>query len=425
MVTRYLDLGADDPEEYEGSHVVVDGAEYRIGPWVGEGGERIVHGLTNVRSGLSLHLLKIIKNQEQAEEVSRNTAANQSKLRDLGFPTVPEAMLVRGHGGVFELEEAASPEHGPYGRVMKEAWEAVGRDDWEQVEALCVPVLAANDAHVTAMHLLAMAAEARGDLMRAIRYESDAIAVEPNMRPFRVIWLRSAAAAGLVHGFTAGFAHFRSKWPVDNRQNALAAEVYLFMGRPDHAAGLSFREDEQEIARRVAAEDERRRQAHALTAEAYRARAADPHRAVELMRAAYRTYPKDVEVAYNWALELIRHGEPAQAHDVLAPLVQMIEPGNQNQCLGTLAFTRALQGDDEPAAGLLALVVDRLEEHGPLRTADLPLWAEWIQGDMVLAHRYRASIFVNDLLTRLGPRAPAQLHRLAAAYEPPPAGETH
>ncbi|MFC6085134.1 tetratricopeptide repeat protein [Sphaerisporangium aureirubrum] len=420
-MTRYLDLEQDEPEEYEGRHIVVDGAEYVIGPWFAEGGERIVHGLTNVRAGLTLHLLKVLKNQQEGARISRNTAASLSRLRDLGIPTVPEAMLVEGHGGVFELEEAAQEERGPVGQLVASAWEAAGQGRWEQVESLCARVLNANDHHVMAMHLMAMACEARGDLNRAIGYEDAAIAVEPNVRPFREIWMRCMARAGAVHGFLAGFAAFRDKWPVDNRQNAAAVEVHLAMGRPDRAAGLPLRDEERDLSRRIAEENENRGRALTLTAEAYQAFAAErPHQVADLLRAAYRAYPKEVDVAYNWGLELIRQDEPGEAYDVIAPLVQMITPVNRTQCIGTVAFTCALQGGDEQAAGLLALAVDGLERRGPLQWADLPMWAVWIQRDMVLADRHRASALVRDLLERLSTRAPAQLRRLAAAYETQP-----
>jgi len=58
---RELDLAEDDPDEYEGRLVRWCGAEYVIGPFVDEGGERIVHELINVRSRLSLHFIKVLK----------------------------------------------------------------------------------------------------------------------------------------------------------------------------------------------------------------------------------------------------------------------------------------------------------------------------------------------------------------------------
>src|SRR5947209_6731378 len=110
---RHLNLAEDDPEEYEGRIVVCDGAEYVIGEWIGEGAERFVHALRNRRAGLDFHFINIMRDQANAVEHSRRNAEALAEARNFGAPTSPEPMLVHGHGGVFELREAASRDPGP------------------------------------------------------------------------------------------------------------------------------------------------------------------------------------------------------------------------------------------------------------------------------------------------------------------------
>jgi len=54
-----IDLTRHDPEEWEGKTLVLNGCEYLIGQYLGAGADRIVHLLTNRRSGLTLHVLKV------------------------------------------------------------------------------------------------------------------------------------------------------------------------------------------------------------------------------------------------------------------------------------------------------------------------------------------------------------------------------
>ena len=67
-MNQYLNLEEDDPEEYEGRLVRLDGVDYKIGPWIGEGAECIVHSLVNQRSQLALHLVRFIKDAGRADE---------------------------------------------------------------------------------------------------------------------------------------------------------------------------------------------------------------------------------------------------------------------------------------------------------------------------------------------------------------------
>lgn len=81
-----LNLLEDDPDEYEGRIVRCGGAEYIIGRWVATGAERIVHNLVNRRSGLSAHLIKILRDQANAPGDSRAMVERLNFLRASGVP---------------------------------------------------------------------------------------------------------------------------------------------------------------------------------------------------------------------------------------------------------------------------------------------------------------------------------------------------
>jgi hypothetical protein len=100
--------------------------------------------------------------------------------------------------------------------------------------------------------------------------------------------------------------------------------------------------------------------------------------------------------------------------------VQTVPRAVNDQVIATVAFACAVGGQDDRAAGLLSLVVDRLERNGRLVIWDLPTWAVWLGADGVVAERSdRAARVVAELLARLEARGRAapQIRRLHEAYQ--------
>jgi len=100
-----LDLRRDTPEEYEGRLVSIDGGEYRIGSFLGEGVTCITHSLVNIKSGLDLLVIKIIKNQPVANTISK-PALDLSELE-----AVPNHRLLELHGGTFQIADKVAGEY--------------------------------------------------------------------------------------------------------------------------------------------------------------------------------------------------------------------------------------------------------------------------------------------------------------------------
>ncbi|GAA3349389.1 hypothetical protein GCM10020358_71340 [Amorphoplanes nipponensis] len=419
-----LDIVNDDPDEYPGRLVVVDGVEYVIGELVGEGGERFVHALTSRRTGLQLHLINILKDQVHGAEAAARTARSLGELRDRGVPVVNEARIVRGHGGVFEVQEAMAPGRGRADDEAQEAEQALRAGDLDRCAAACERVIRRRDDHSYVWHLLAQARLGQNRASEALDAAQRAIDIEPNSRIFRWSMLQALAALGVLHAFMDLFEDLRRKWPTDNRLNPLAFDVLLALGRPADAMALPLMQRDTALRARAepAVRNWRRAQEHlARAGKAFFT--GTPDAATADLREAYASYPDDPQVAGNWALARLREGDWAGCIETLMPAVARMPPMMWDQCLATIAFATAEGRDDQRAAGLLVSVVEQLEQHGPLVFADLPLWAEWFAGDRVVGERSgRAARAVAGLIDRLaGPtEAPAELHRLLAAYRAGP-----
>lgn len=444
---RYLNIDEDAPEDYEGRLVHVDGAEYVVGRLVGQGGERFVHSLTNVRTGLSLHLLKIPRDQELAGQAPEQLGGRSipawlkkaaQELEHVSYEKVPQ--LVYGHGGAFEITEAAAPDP-EYGALFERVKEAFKERNWAQCEALCTRVLACAPEHVVALHGLAVARARQGDHESAFSLERRAVALEPNIRLYWGQLMESSSALGLVHNAVDAFSHLRSKWPDDGTWNKLAITLYLDMGRPDVAAGLLPARADRQLARQVHSEvrarirARRRMEAARRAAEAGRAA-----RAAKRLSKAYRRYPKDIDVAFNHGISLLRTGRCAEANDVLLGICQFVPLEWRAQCFGSIGFALALDGKDARAAQTFELVMAQLDSEATEETDredrddhglpqlddyehaiwDLPMWPVWWRGDSVVGERSdRAAVVVDELLRRLQAQdeAPRALHRLSLAYE--------
>jgi tetratricopeptide (TPR) repeat protein len=342
-------------------------------------------------------------------------------LRDLDVPVVDEALIVHGHGGVFEVQESAGVATGRVADLTREAEEALEAGNLDACASACGELLKLLPDHPYARHLLAETMLRRGEPRQAVQLELQAIAIEPNIRRFHWCYLEALAKLGLLHTFADGFAEVRRKWPTDNRFNPVAVQILLLLGRPEEAATLHLPEAEHELRTRVAREVTDRELARRHLEDAARkVTAGHEELATADLRAAYAAYPTDPEVAYNWGLALLRDGDWNGCIDVAGRVVQTVPRAVNDQVIATVAFACAVGGQDDRAAGLLSLVVDRLERNGRLVIWDLPTWAVWLGADGVVAERSdRAARVVAELLARLEARGRAapQIRRLHEAYQ--------
>ena len=425
---QYLDIAVDEPRDYEGRLVICDGAEYMIGRWVRQSEDRIVHELTNRRTGLTLHRINILRDQETAAKTSMRLAAKLAHLRDLGISTTPEPLIAQGHGGSFEIEEVARSEQGSMGALYEQALSAAQQGKWRECKALSEQVLGANAVHTSALDLLAWSYAESDDYMEAAKIEAAAIESEPNLQTIRHNLLRFAAASGAVNTFTAEFEELKRKWPADNQLDGLAAQIYLLAGRPGIAAGLRIPDSDSELIEKIREETCRRERARARM-EAVR-EAVLNHRdnnAFNDLKQAYAEYSKDVEIAFNWGHLLLRRGDWRDARDVLSKILQFISSALRTQCWGSVAFANAMGGDYEAAASQLMMISSWLTSPDgiPPTVADLPFWAIWLEDERVVADRSmgRPAFLVNRIINSLkeyetdNAELMSTLHHIRAEYE--------
>lgn len=400
-----LDLRRDDIEEYEGRVVRVRGATYRIGPWVGEGAERVVHRLRNVRSGLTLHLIKILREQDGAVETAERAAAVTRVVHDGGLPVPEDSLIVTGHGGVFEMEEQPDPESDELADLEAAAKSAAPEASWlTEADERCRKALAVNPDHTQALHLFAHVISLRtGDREEALKLRQKALEVEPNVRPYWFGMLTHLAAAGMLQSFLTVFTELNERWPREGRMNSLAARVFLAQGRPEHAGSLDLRpirsRDESEDSKRRDDEEraelirqiKREQKAHSRAkAELLLAREATVSKrddqAMGALRHAYEHYSKDPSVALNLAFATLRREAWSDAYDLLASAPAVLSSEIYVQRLGSMAFASAGVGDMRRAASLLEDVASNLDADAAgdaIGYWDLPGWVRWWENDIV------------------------------------------
>jgi tetratricopeptide (TPR) repeat protein len=419
-MTRDLDLCTDDPEDFEGRRVVIDDVEYRIGPWVGEGGDRIVHQLVNQQSGYSLHLIKVFKDRSGALEKAEKTRNNAALAREAGL-NILECLVFRAHNGVFELEETRIRESDSLHDLMALVQTADDAGNWEECERIGRIILSHNPYHVEAMYVAAVAESRRGNLDRAIELSDSIVYIEPNVRSFRQAQLRWLAQAGLFYSFTRRFHDFKEKWPLDNSSNSLSAKVFLKLGQPTEASELCMDGVDDSLRERVLRESRKWTIAAARLANAEAAvQSQDFTTMTAELAAAYEAYPKSPDVAVNWGITLLRNNDAARAAGVLETIFPTTPLSTRLSAVSAIvAMALTASKEYERAANYAAMAVEAFEGDGTLSIWDLPLWPVWYRADTLIEERSsKAFVLFEELSTAIDDEstAHAPLARLVDAY---------
>ena len=304
-----LNLMLDDPDEYEGRIVRWNSAEYVIGPWVGEGGERFVLELTNQKSGLTLFLIKILRDQEFGAEIARAMHESWTLAPDL---TVPAPELVFAHGGWFEIAEAANDERDPHSSATAEARSRYGAGQLDIARDICTAVLEANEFHTCAHHLVSRIAASEGQYDDAIEVGYRAISIEPNCRPYWITLMDFLARRSRLLEFESLHKIFKRKWPFEHRINPLVAEVYLRLGRPEEALELALPES-PELRSRISSDAALAQRARVLEEQAFELLKTAPDRVVGVLSSAHSLYQGDRLISLNLGLALARVGRCREA----------------------------------------------------------------------------------------------------------------
>lgn len=413
-----LDLQSDDPEEFQGRVLRLDGVEYEIGPYVGEGGERFVHDLVNRRFGRTTHLILVLRDQSNAADISARALAALNELRELGMPVIHDHTTVRAHGGVFELREAVT-----LTAVESEMERALVARRLDDAAALANRVLTTEPDNFLALNCLAVVAAGQGDPLGGLERALAALEIEPYTRSCKTSTMRCALAAGAFKTFWWQYGDLRAKWPNDHSVDEWAAQAHLTVGTPEQAVDLRLGE---ESAQRVREAVRAKEQAEEVMRVAFTLDDTPEHNARnhDVLERAYRLYDRSPSIAVNYGLALLRCDQGRAAHDVLARIVPMLPRRQQADFIGYMAFGLAIDRDWAQAYRLLDSMTTLLGDDD-IAPADLPGWPLWwVERDqmVVYARSHKPFRLIAQVLGQMGAdRVRPAVRAMALLYAQHPA----
>jgi tetratricopeptide (TPR) repeat protein len=346
-----LDLVTHRPHEYEGKTVVLGGARYRVGPCLGQGAERIVHPLTNTESGLTLHVMKVFRDQRRIAKDAAARMRNEAELRRYFGTSVPDSWMEQSHNGWFEVQDAAHPlmparELGPADLAHEAGAQAA--QDGRPVEAVrhYLEALEHSPEHTHALVGAASVLAQLGDPAKALALHERALVVEPNFCAYYLSLAVFAYELGVPFMTIRAYEALKQRFPYQDLVDDVAAAAYLSCGEPDEALDIlaeTGRTDlDEETITRI--------REHATALKTGRQRAADAWRRasaavvagdVPATRAAldeaHSLDPADPWLGINEALLCVRSNLP-DAPDMLAYALRFLPSQFHGSCLVSLAF---------------------------------------------------------------------------------------
>lgn len=459
-----LDIRADDPEEYQGRLVRIGETPYVIGPLVGEGGERIVHALTNCRSALSLHLIAILRDQDNAPNRSLNMIGAYAQLREVGIPTSDDPGLINAHGGWFELIESMDEVIDPLKEDMRAARAAFDAGDLDSCASTCQTILDENEDHTEALMLKARVAARQDNLDDAIEMAFGVLSIEPNHRVYRFFLLEWLAAVGYAPIFLGLWEDLKARWPGERRIDHLAAEVLMAVGRVADAQNLystpvpsgdwseprpivvhdtgpgtmvprelqrrarrraSRRMQAAGVAQRLSRGERAARRARTDVDRAARDVIVAPDKALRSLESAHRNHPTDPHIAANYGFALLRSKQYNRAIGILENTIFALQRLPRDAALTALVVALTATEEYERAAGILKTLVSGLTRpDGGIDYFDLPAVPVWAEesGELIekpATMEPTVERLANEMRTRNG-EASAWLDELVDAYRGTP-----
>jgi tetratricopeptide (TPR) repeat protein len=388
-----LDLTRHDPEEWEGKTLLLNGCEYLIGRYLGTGAERIVHLLTNRRSGLTLHVLKIWRGPIPLapSEVRKRLVAGDPSFAKI----IPISIEVELPGGQAEVQEYAGggprPPAAPGDALTIVADTLLAADKHVDAIAAYKAALAENTDHTHALINLAASLSQSGDLSGAQKAALRATMVEPNFLLYHRALIGYLGDGGLVRLALLRFRQAKKICPNTNDLCELGARLFLLAGEPKAAlaeaeVSVLIKTEKSALLETTIRAIEACDKAHAFAEEARPLIETEPARALELLRQAHRTSPNDPRITMNLAFALARAGERRDA----VPLLLIAASRGPESLAKSCYLNAALcESDRERAMHLLAATMTNLDaEHDGREPRDLlfalPGPGVWVSEDQIV-----------------------------------------
>lgn len=427
-----LDLGVHDRDDYEGKAIKCNGRRYVIGERLGIGAERIVHVLTNEKSGLSLFVIKLLKFPRPRGGYTEVIARARSKP-DLAR-IIPITLEVDVPGGMVELQRNAgsAPPGDKAAPHVQQGFEALAGDSPSPVKAQVhfTDALRLNPSHTEALYGMAHALWRADDAGKAFSVIGDAVEIEPNYLPYRHTQIDLARATGqnsyALHLYRQAADAFEHVHDLEE----LAAELLLDAGDPDQARRCALRaivtdDRKAELEQAIAEASAARTRARALMQEARASVNAGNWKAASntLLR-AQEIYDRDPELCMNTAFAALREGNPLVCAGLMLHASMVVSDALAATCAANAGFAMLKAGEFEQAMEILDMAANRLSYlcggEIPANEVDLPSVGVWIAGDELREERVGVAA---DILAAGLARArsqhvdvPERVQTLAAAY---------
>lgn len=429
-----LDLNRHDPEDYEGKCVTCNGRDYELGAHLGTGAERICHKLINRRSGLCLHVLKVLRYPRPVglytEIIARLRGSPQNNF-DLarGIPITIEIGIPGGTAEVQTYVGPYSDDANPTTALMHKGDAKLAAEEYNAAIANYKQVLELNPQHTVAMLNLAAALKETKDEYGAWILVSKAREIEPHYLPYQHAYIAYSTNLGHIRIALQALSEAKVIFPHVYDLDSLGAKLCLIAGNPEAVTPYIERallSDSDKTRLRNEAEQavERKSRTLELCSRArLRVEVKDWESSLELLREAYAVYENDPFVTINYALALRRSGQYEPAAALLIRANSIVHELLQPFCIANAAFSLIEGGNLGSAIHLLEWGAQILTilHHGELPTncADLPGVGIWVEEERLLEEWIgTAHEFIQGAMQGVpgGKEIPEEVVKLANAY---------
>lgn len=389
-----LDLERDLPEDFEGRNVVIDGCHYTIGSFLGEGVDRITHNLINSRSGLSLLVIKIFRDQGNALAYGANVMQTMGALKGNKELSgiIPNQRLLQLHGGVFEIQDNVGNwgDNPEVSALIEQASLSFENKKYEEAQRIYTDILRRNPGHTVALNNLAATLVETGSPFDALPLMEEILTIEPNVCHYYQAYISVAGSCPYPRLAIEIAERMKTLFPYQCEIDDTIAEAYLECGEPQQARDLLERSlKEFDVDRKNTLDERIRRQlkgseaavkfSHAALQTIEKGHFAE---AINALTEACKLHPYDPYSRANLGFTLRKTGEYKNAAMLLSTLEILIRAEHLPAIRfnAGLAFLQA--GEKEEAANLLLAAVTLAESYsdGSIEEADLPGAAIWIEG---------------------------------------------
>lgn len=398
-----LDLTLHNPDEYSGKSVVFNGRRYVIGEKLGVGAEKIVHAAVNEMSGLSLFVIKILRQPRPVGKVPEILAKlRASPQKNFEFARIiPPVIEFEVPGGLVELQANMDRRRNP-GTAADAACDEGMRllsDETGGAGAVAAfrRALQANPMHTEAMMGLAQALLNGDDRFRALDWVERAVGIEPNQLSYWRALMTVGRSTGQIGLALNAYRQAAACFPTIHDLDDLGAELFIDAGDPEGArncisTALLTKEQVDERKREIEDAIAARSQARALLPLAReKAEQKDWEAASRILLQAQATYNRDPELCMNTAFCSYRAGDPRVAIALMLHAKSVVSTELRPTCSANAAFALIKNGDLPMALQLLNSLAHDLASahHGkiPDLELDLPGIGCWIEGRSLAEER--------------------------------------